>query len=58
VVGVLEGSTPLVSLANQLVCTVFVEGRPTDVKQADVVEVLSLDVCMSVYRDDDDCRPI
>jgi hypothetical protein len=57
-IGILENSLPLVKLANQLVCTVSVKGRPTYIKQADVVEVLSRDVCVSVYRNDDDHRPI
>jgi hypothetical protein len=57
-IGILENSLPLMELAYQLVLTVSVKGRPTYVKQADVVEVLSRDVCVSVYRNNDDHRPV
>jgi hypothetical protein len=35
-----------------------VKGRAADVKQADVVEVFSQDVCVSVNRDNGDSRAI
>jgi hypothetical protein len=57
-VGVLEGSHPLVCLAHQLICTVAVEWGSENVKKADVMQVLSLDVCVSVHRKYDGSRAV
>jgi hypothetical protein len=57
-VGVLKGSHPLVCLADQLICTVAAERGSENVKKADVMQVLSLDVRVSVHCKDDSSRAV
>jgi hypothetical protein len=58
VVWVLESPHSLVGLAYHLVRTVAVERWSKDIKEADIMQTFSLQICMSVYRNDDGGRAI
>lgn len=57
-VWVLQGTLPLVSFGNRLVGAMPVERGPCHAQEADVVEILSVDICVSVESDDDDRCPV